>query len=38
MVHPGTTNALYNEEVRLLRSDWRRLLPADVRFGSYHSI
>ncbi len=38
MVHPGTSNPHYNEEVALLRSDWRRLLPSDVKLGSYHSV
>jgi chitin disaccharide deacetylase len=38
MVHPGTRNSGYNDEVNLLRSDWRRLLPPSVRLGSYHSL
>jgi predicted glycoside hydrolase/deacetylase ChbG (UPF0249 family) len=38
MIHPGTTNSLYNEQVRLLRSDWRGLLPSDVQLVSYHSV
>jgi chitin disaccharide deacetylase len=38
MVHPGTSSRRYNEEVALLRSDWQRLLPPDVKLGSYHSI
>jgi len=36
MVHPGTKNPRYNEEVDLLRSSWREMLSADVIFGSYH--
>jgi predicted glycoside hydrolase/deacetylase ChbG (UPF0249 family) len=38
MVHPGTNNPQYNEEVNLLRSDWRRFLPPEVELGNYHSI
>lgn len=38
MVHPGTSNPAYNEEVALLRSDWQRLLPPDVKLGSYRSV
>jgi predicted glycoside hydrolase/deacetylase ChbG (UPF0249 family) len=38
MVHPGTSNPRYNEEVALLRSGWQRLLQPDVTLGSYHSI
>jgi predicted glycoside hydrolase/deacetylase ChbG (UPF0249 family) len=36
MVHPGTTNPGYNDEVTLLRSAWKELLPADTEIGSYH--
>lgn len=38
MVHPGTSNPRYNEEVALLRSGWQGFLPPDVKLGSYHSI
>jgi len=38
MVHPGTTNPRYEEEVDFLRSDWVRRLPKEVRRGSYHSL
>ncbi len=38
MVHPGTTDPRYNEEVEFLRSDWRRLLPLGAQLGSYHSL
>lgn len=38
MVHPGTSYPPYNEEVELLRSDWRRFLPESAHFASYHSI
>jgi chitin disaccharide deacetylase len=38
MVHPGTTYQKYNEEVDLLRSAWRDLLPNGAEIGSYHSI
>jgi predicted glycoside hydrolase/deacetylase ChbG (UPF0249 family) len=38
MVHPGTSNPRYNEEVELLRSDWLQSLPPSVQLGSYHSI
>jgi chitin disaccharide deacetylase len=35
MVHPGSRNARYIEEIAILRSNWLQLLPADVRLGSY---
>lgn len=38
MVHPGTTAPLYQNEIALLRSPWRELLPPDTRMGSYHSV
>lgn len=38
MVHPGTTNPLYHEEINLLRSDWQRRLPPVVTMGSYNSL
>jgi predicted glycoside hydrolase/deacetylase ChbG (UPF0249 family) len=38
MVHPGTSNPAYNDEVSLLRSDWRQRLPADVILGNYRAI
>jgi predicted glycoside hydrolase/deacetylase ChbG (UPF0249 family) len=38
MVHPGTTNPRYREEVNLLRSDWRQFLPPMVTMGSYHAL
>jgi predicted glycoside hydrolase/deacetylase ChbG (UPF0249 family) len=38
MTHPGTGFPLYRREVDLLTSDWRRLLPTGVKFGSYRSI
>jgi predicted glycoside hydrolase/deacetylase ChbG (UPF0249 family) len=38
IVHPGTTAALYRDEVIMLRSSWRELLPADTKMGSYHSV
>jgi chitin disaccharide deacetylase len=38
MVHPGTSDPLYNEEVELLRSDWRTSLPRDVTLGTYYSL
>ena len=38
MVHPGTSDPRYKEEVELLRSDWRRILPTGAQFVSYHSI
>jgi chitin disaccharide deacetylase len=38
MVHPGTSNPHYNQEIDLLRSDWRKLLPPDVTLGSYYCI
>jgi predicted glycoside hydrolase/deacetylase ChbG (UPF0249 family) len=38
MIHPGTSSNRYKDEVALLRSGWKHLLPPDVTFGSYHSI
>jgi predicted glycoside hydrolase/deacetylase ChbG (UPF0249 family) len=38
MVHPGTTSALYKDEIGLLRSDWQGLLPSSVTLGNYHSV
>jgi predicted glycoside hydrolase/deacetylase ChbG (UPF0249 family) len=38
MVHPGASNGVYQNEVALLRSDWRRLLRSDTTMGSYHSL
>ena len=38
MVHPGTGSPRYSDEIDLLRSGWRQLLPAGVSFGSYHAI
>jgi chitin disaccharide deacetylase len=38
MVHPGTTNPLYKEEIRLLRSGWQSSLPPEVKIGNYHSL
>lgn len=38
MIHPGTANPRYRQEVDLLRSDWRQLLPSDVTLGSYHAL
>jgi predicted glycoside hydrolase/deacetylase ChbG (UPF0249 family) len=38
MVHPGTTNPNYNEEVDLLRSDWPKSLQPDTRLVSYHQL
>ena len=35
MVHPGSRNARYVEEIAILRSNWRQLLPANVQLGSY---
>jgi chitin disaccharide deacetylase len=35
MVHPGSGNARYEEEIAILRSNWQQLLPADVQLGSY---
>jgi hypothetical protein len=37
-MHPGTTTPTYMQEVALLQSDWRRLLPAGIAFGNYYSI
>lgn len=36
MVHPGSRNARYMEEIAILRSNWQQLLPANVQLGSYH--
>lgn len=38
MVHPGTANQRYNEEVMLLKSDWQLQLPSEIKIGSYHSL
>ena len=38
MVHPGPSDPLYNEELDLLRSDWRTSLPRDVTLGTYYSL
>jgi predicted glycoside hydrolase/deacetylase ChbG (UPF0249 family) len=38
MVHPGTTNPRYIEEIALLRSGWQTSLPPRFRLGSYHSL
>lgn len=38
MVHPGSTSSKYNDEVALLRSSWRQLLPAETKLGSYFSV
>lgn len=38
MVHPGTANLRYNEEVDLLRSNWKAHLPVQIQLGSYHSL
>lgn len=38
MVHPGTTNSNYNEEVDLLESDWPKSLPPHSRLVSYHHV
>ena len=36
MVHPGSQNRAFAEEIALLRTDWRTTLPASVKIGSYH--
>ena len=38
MVHPGTTNPRYIEEIALLRSGWQTSLPPGFMLGSYHSL
>jgi predicted glycoside hydrolase/deacetylase ChbG (UPF0249 family) len=38
MVHPGATTPTYLQEIAMLRSDWRRLLPSGIAFGNYYSI
>jgi len=35
MVHPGSRNAQYVEEIAILRSNWQQLLPSDVQLGNY---
>jgi chitin disaccharide deacetylase len=36
LVHPGSVNPSYIEDVNLLKSNWRQLLPPNVAVGSYH--
>jgi chitin disaccharide deacetylase len=36
LMHPGSSDAEYVEEVNLLRSNWQQLLPPNVAVGSYH--
>jgi chitin disaccharide deacetylase len=36
LVHPGTNNAGFVEDITLLKSDWRTLLSPNVTVGSYH--
>lgn len=36
MVHPGTDDADYSEEIALLRSNWLKGLPPNIILGSYY--
>lgn len=38
MVHPGTINQAYEDEVALLTSGWQNHLPDNAKLGSYHDL
>jgi predicted glycoside hydrolase/deacetylase ChbG (UPF0249 family) len=38
MVHPGTGNPQFANEILLLRNDWQRLLAAGTRVVNYHAL
>jgi chitin disaccharide deacetylase len=36
LVHPGTKNSGFQEDITLLKSDWHSSLPETITVGSYH--